>query len=217
MLLKSIRFVVVFNVLMAATMAGDARAAIVNITFEGQFNTIYGAPITRSGFDIGNPIGQEQHFHEITSTAFGLPNNGTGVLLNDRDTEIFVIPNVGSGFTQFSLQSVDVATATNNFPAVNLLITGFLSNVPTGTILIAPLGGGYTTVNGASLGIIDRLVFDGLAGGGGFVLDNLTLDNAPTASSVPEPASVALFGLGAGAAVIGAARRRRAGISATRV
>jgi len=189
--------------------SGRAEGSIITITFEGQFNTIYGSPITRSGFDIGNPIGQEQHFHEITSTQFGLPNNGTGVLLNDRDTQIFVVPNGGAGFSLFSLVSVDVASALGNSPANDLLITGFLNNVPTGSILVSPLGNGYTTVNGASLGIVDRLVFDGQGGGGGFVLDNLTLNNAPAA--VPEPASLALFGLaGLTAGYVGWRRRKPA-------
>jgi len=201
------KYVSIVLVALIALLSGPrpVDAAVVTITFEGQSNTIYVAPITRSNFDIGNPIGDLQHFHEITSTGFGLPNNGTGVLLNDRDTEIFVIPNAGAGFSVFSLVSVDVASALNNFPANDLLIEGFLNNISTGTILVSPLGNGYTTVNGASLGIVDRLVFDGLGNQGGFVLDNLALDDAP---AVPEPASLAIWGLvSLGAVAFG--RRRK--------
>lgn len=183
-----------------ALFAASADAAL--ITFEGQFNTDYTSPITRLGYDIGNPIGQEQHFHELTSTQFGLPNNGTGVLLNDRDTQIFVTATGGT-LEPFVLTSVDVASALNNLPAVSLTIFGFLNNLPTGSIVINPLGTGYTTVSGGALGTVDRLLFDGFGGGGGFVLDNLELN----AASVPEPGSMALLALGFAAA--GARWRRR--------
>lgn len=187
--------------LAAVCVAGPAHAT--TLTFEGQTNTIYTAPIVRSGFTIGNPVGDEQHFHEITSTAFGLPNNGTGILLNDRDTRIFV---TDVALATFTLGSVDVGASTSNNPAISLNIFGFLNNVQTGMITIANLGAGYTTVNGAALGNIDRLVFDGTGGGGGFVLDNLTL-NGPGGGVVPEPSAWALLILGFGA--VGAGMRRR--------
>lgn len=182
-----------------------ASAQAVTITFEGQSNTIYDAPILRSGFNIGNVAGDEQHFHEIDSTQFGLPSNGTGVLLNDRDTRIFVTEASAAIFT---LTSVDVASALSNGPAIGLTITGFLGAVQTGQIAIASLGNGYTTVNGGSLGTIDRLVFDGIGGAGGFVFDNLSLNEG---GAVPEPATWALMIAGFGMA--GAAVRRRTRIA----
>lgn len=172
-----------------------AAAAPIVITFEGFENTIYNSPITRLGFDIGNPVNQEQHFHEITSTNYGLISNGTGVLLNDRDTEIFVIATGGSGAT-FGLVSVDVATAANNNPAVGINIRGYLNSVLVGTIPLSNLGTVYTTLYGASLGSVDRLVFDGISGSGGFALDNLTLATG-SASTVPDPgSSLLLLGMG---------------------
>ncbi len=118
--------------------------------------------------------------------------------MNDRDTEIFVIANAGSGFSQFSLTSVDVGS----YIANDLRITGFLNNVQTGSLLVSPLGTGYTTIAGASLGTVDRLTFDGIGNFGGFVLDNLSLNNAP-ATDVPEPFTVlgTIFGAGYGVAL----------------
>lgn len=169
-------------------MAGMANATL--ITFEGHNNTIYNAPITRLGFDIGNPAGQLQHFHEITSTQYGLPSNGTGVLLNDRDTEIFIMQNGGGAFT---LGSVDVASALNNNPAMGITIEGFFNNVSTGLISLGTLGAGYTTLLGNSLGIVDKLIFDGIGERGGFIIDNLALNEG---SPVPEPATMLLLGFG---------------------
>lgn len=181
----------------AAAAALPAQAVLV--TFEGQPNTIYNAPITRGGFTIGNVAGDEQHFHEITSTDYGLPNNGTGVLLNDRNSRIFVEE---AGGADFSLYGVDVAAALGNLPAVGLTLEGFLDGISVGTFTISTLGTGYTAV-GATFGTIDRLVFDGIGGSGGFVLDNL--DVGDPSNNVPEPLTLAL--VASGLLMAGAARR----------
>jgi len=178
------------KIIAVAIFAFASHASAVTIEFEGFSNTIYNAPITLNGFNFGNPLGQTQHFHQITSTGFGLPNNGTGVLLNDRDTDIYVEVNGGGAFT---LTSVDVASATSNLPANGIEIEGFLNSVSTGIISLVSLGNGYTTLLGSSLGTIDYLVFNGMGGGGGFVLDNLVLNEA---TAVPEPSTYLLFGLG---------------------
>lgn len=186
-----------FAAVAAFALAGPAQA--VTITFEGHSNTQYdNTTITRSGFTIGNVAGDERHFHEIASGNFGIPSNGTGVLLNDRNTRIEVTE---AGLATFTLGSVDVGS----YGAIGMDIFGFLNNVQVGVINIASLGSGYTTVSGASLGNIDRLVFDGTGGNGGFALDNLTLNAAVAA--VPEPSAWALLILGFGA--IGAGMRRR--------
>jgi len=177
-------------------LTGSVNAAL--ITFEGHRNTAYTSPITRLGFDIGNPSGQQQHFHEIDSNLYNVPN-GTGVLLNDRDTQIFVKESFGA---IFSLTSVDVAGYSSS--TTGLIIEGFLNNVSTGVINLASMGAGYTTLLGSTLGNIDRLVFDGIGSNGFFALDNLSLNEA---SSVPEPASLTLLGLGL--AGIGFSRKKK--------
>lgn len=179
------------------------QAATITITFEGQYNAIYESPIVRSGYTIGNVAGDEQHFHEITSTNFGLPNNGTGILLNDRDTRILVEAG-GSGFY---LDSVDVAGFSNGgSTATGMTVYGYYLGGLTGSVS-SPIGDVYLNLIGSSLGLVDQLVFDGTGGGGQFVLDNLALSDTPP-GQVPEPAT-ALMCAGALALAI-LARKRRA-------
>jgi hypothetical protein len=170
---------------LAAAFAAPAAHATV-ITFEGASNAIYTAPIARSGFSIGNIVGDEQHFHEIDSTQFGLTSNGTGVLLNDRNTSIFVQAIDDSDFT---LDAVDVAASLSNNPGTAITVTGYNNGAVTGSFSFT-FGSSFSTVLGSSLGSVDRLVFDGTGGAGGFELDNLTLGAA--GATVPEPTSLAL-------------------------
>ena len=188
-------------------LLAPVAATAMPITFEGFENTTYYSPITRLGYDIGNPPGQEQHFHEINSMGYGLPPNGTGVLLNDRNTEIFVTAAFGM-MTPFRLLSVDVATARSNGPAVGIAIRGYLGGNPTGRFDLPDLGTGYTNLPGVSLGIVDYLIFDGIGGSGGFVLDNLDL-SSETGPPIPEPGSMLL--LGTGLVGMGRAWRKRRG------
>ena len=180
-----------------------APAAAVTVTFEGFGNEIYFAPITRSGFEFGNVAGDEQHFHEADSTRFGLASNGTGVLVNDRDSRIFVR---ASDLSTFTLSMIDVAASLNNNAGTSLTIEGFLANVSTGTLTISNLGE-FQTVLGTSLGNVDRLLIDGFGGGGGFELDNVVLNGA-SVGGVPEPTTWVM--LIAGLAMTGSAMRNRA-------
>lgn len=166
-------------------------SAVTTLTFEGQSNAIYTAPITRDGFTIGNPAGQEQHFHEIDSTQFGLASNGTGVLLNDRNTDIF-LQQVGGG--DFTLSSFDIAASFNNAPGITFEALGFLNNVQVG-IVTGSLGQ-FTTFSGFA-SPVNFVTFNGLGGNGGFELDNIILNGAVN-GAVPEPATWALMLLGFG-------------------
>lgn len=170
-------------------LAGSAGAVPVTITFEGFNNATHTSPINRSGYLIGNVAGDEQHFHEINSTQFGVVSNGTGVLHNDRDTRIFVEL---ASLQDFSLTSVDFSRAGNVSGAIAFTIQGFNNGVSTGIIPSAS-GAGYLTVLGASLGRVDRLIFDSTGGGSlaGFNLDNLALNDDPPAAAPEVDASAA--------------------------
>jgi hypothetical protein len=194
------KFLIAAAITLAATTTAPALA-VTTLTFEGQANTIYGAPITRSGFELGNPAGQEQHFHEIDSTQFGLASNGTGVLLNDRDTDIF-LQKAGGG--TFTLTSVDVASALNNNAGTGITIKGYLASVLTGTITISNLSQ-FQNALGTALGTVDYVTFDGT--NGGFELDNIVLDGAVVPGAVPE--SSTWFLMIAGFGLVGATMRRR--------
>ena len=178
--------------LIALSLAATPQlASAQTLTFEGQNNIIYDAPITRSGFVIANGPNDEQHFHEIDSTQFGLASNGTGVLLNDRDTSIFLTA-VGGG--AFNLSSFDIAASFNNSPGTTFTATGSLGGLTIGTIS-GDLGQFATFAGFGSS--VDRVVFNGLGGGGGFELDNVVLNGRVT-GSVPEPTTWAMMLLGFG-------------------
>lgn len=180
-------FLPLFGAVMFSLVAAAPSNAVV-ITFEGHENTIYDSPITRSGYVIGNPTGQEQHFHELNPITYGIPNNGTGDLTNDRNTQIFV---QSESLSDFTLASVEVGS----YGAVGLSIFGYNNGALTGTVTLDSLGSVLNVMNGSSLGNVDLLIFDGIGWSGGFALDNLTV-NAYDAPQVPEPGTVMLFGAG---------------------
>lgn len=182
--------------MMSALISVTAAAAI--LTFEGTSDTIYTAPIMREGFIIRNPPMQEQHFHEIDSTMPGLASNGTGVLLNDRDTGIGIRSATG---TAFSVASFDVAAPPGYDPAGLILVLGSRNGAPTAPGLFEPLGE-FRTIDGSSLGNVDILFFTGLRStgvGGSFELDNVVL------TVIPEPAAWVMMIIGFG--LVGGAMR----------
>lgn len=195
------------SLLLAATaamlIAVPASAAV--LTFEGVPNTIYTAAINRSGYTIANGPTDEQHFHEIDSTAFPgfVVSNGTGVLYNDRDTTI-VMTQVGGG--RFTLGNFDASStgASNGTVASLLSVSAFVNNILTTSLNFAISDSGFLSYNGAGLGSFDRLEFTA-NGQGGFQLDNVSL--SPATGAVPEASTWAM--LIAGFGLVGAAKRRR--------
>lgn len=193
----------------AMYLAGIASMAVTpafaaTLTFEGQSNTIYGSPISRSGFLVGNVAGDEQHFHEIDSTAFPgfVVNNGTGVLFNDRNSNMFITADpFGATFTFGGFDASAVAGGPGG-GATNLLVSGYLGAALVNSASFTIGNVSFASFGGLS-GSFDRLVFDATDGDGGFQLDNVTLN---LGAAVPEPSAWALLILGFG--LTGAAMRR---------
>jgi len=186
-------------VAMIALSAGAAQA--VTLTFEGQANTIYNAPIVRSGYEIGNVAGDEQHFHEVDSTQYGLTSNGTGILLDDRLTRLYMTRQDSASF---SLGNFDAAWYTG---AGTVTVEGWLGGIQVGSFSFGVDSSGWKTLSGLSLGSVDRIVFDGRVGQpNGMQFDNINV------GAVPEPESYAL--MLAGLVGVAAAMRRRVGAKA---
>ena len=185
----------------AVALAAPASAAL--ITFEGFGNNIYNGSIVREGTTIGNVIGDEQHFHEIDSTAFSgfVVSNGTGVLYNDRATRI-EMTKVGGGL--FTLGNFDASATGPSSPgavASSLSIAAYVNNVLTVSLNFAIDSSAFTSWNGAGLGSFDRMVVSANEGGG------FQLDNVNVATAVPEASTWVM--LIAGFGLVGATMRRR--------
>ena len=190
----------------AAAFGAPASAAL--LTFEGTSNTIYYAPIVRDGINVGNDVGDEQHFHEIDSTAFSgfVVSNGTGVLYNDRDSRIGMT-KVGGGL--FNLGNFDASATGPSAPgavASLLNVSAFVGGMLSVSLDFAINNATFTSWNGAGLGSFDRVVFSANEGGG-FQLDNVNL-----AAAVPEASTWAM--LIAGFGLVGATMRRRSLVAA---
>lgn len=183
----------------ALGFASAARAVVIDFNGEPS-DTIYNAPIVRSGFTIGLPPDTFQHFHIMSH--YTISGNPPGFLLNDSNYDLIV----ASGGT-FTLTDVDLALDPGRTgPASALTVSGFLNNVLTGTISVQAVPTSFTRVNGSTLGTVDRLVFSNPTRQG-FALDNLQLNGAATPA--PDAGSTASL-TGLALIAIAALRRRLA-------
>jgi hypothetical protein len=183
-----------FSAALAAAVAPQAAYAVTTLTFEGHTNTLYTAPVVRNGFVIGNPPGQTQSFRELNSAAYALPSNGTGALLNNTDSEIFLRAIDGSAFQLISFD-ISKATLSPFYNTGTFTVRGFLDGNLIGTIA-GPLSL-FTTFAGFESNV-DNVIFDGSGNlTGAFQLDNIVLGPAAV-TAVPEPGTWAMMLLGFG-------------------
>jgi PEP-CTERM motif len=176
--------------------SGSQWAHATTITFEGFSNTIFGDEVVGNGLAVGSNGGFDftssgDHFHFLDSTAFpGLvPNNGTGVLDEDRN---YSITMVKSGGGSFDLQAIGYAgRGGSGVSATSLVVTGFFAAGGSTSSTLSVNGLTWLSNSFAGFTGLNSVVFDGAGGAGNFCLDNISV--VPT----PEPSTLLLLSIGA--------------------
>jgi hypothetical protein len=178
--------------LMQAALAGlvftSAVAGATTITFDGHGNDIYGDESIGNGLNHQTLAGYDfsssgDHFHFINMAGSGGASNGTSSLLEDRGYSITMSKVGGGSFNLLSFLDY-------SYNGTSLSVTGNL--VGGGTVNeLFTLSNSFTARNFTSFNNLTSVVFQGAGGNAGFGLENVQVSDA----AVPEPASLALFGV----------------------
>lgn len=186
----------------ALAVVGFAANATV-VDFNGYSNTTWGDENSGNGLALATNNGYAfvssgDYFHFINMANYGGPSNGTSSLLEDRGSSI-TMSKVGGG--SFNLLSfLDYGSS-----GTQLSITGSFMGGGSVNSIVGLSNAAFTSEAFSTFNNLSSITFQGIGRNGGFGLENVTVSEG---STVPEPTSIALFGLALAAMAI--VRKKRA-------
>jgi hypothetical protein len=185
--------------ILAATLHFVAAPAMAQVvTFEGfGANTIFGDELTGNGLNVATSNGfnftsSGDHFH-FGNGLFGVPSNGTSILLQDRS---YTINMSRVGGAPFNLISADMGEDVSfSLPATRVDVTGFFSGGGSISTQVLLDGNSNLFQNALFPGFnnLSSATFRG-AGNQSLAIEanGFSMDNVLT-SAVPEPTCILLL------------------------
>lgn len=186
----------------AIGVVGFAANATV-VDFNGFSNTQWGDENSGNGLTVKTSNGYAfvssgDHFHFIDMAGYGGPSNGTSSLLEDRGYSITMSKVDGASFNLMNFLDF-------SYGGTQLSVTGNFMGGGSVNSVVSISNAAFTSEAFSTFNNLSSITFQGLGGNGGFGLENVTVSEG---STVPEPTSIALFGLALAAMAV--VRNKRA-------
>ncbi|MDD5034097.1 MAG: PEP-CTERM sorting domain-containing protein [Methylococcaceae bacterium] len=203
-LVPPMKYIPLHLFLSLAALAGNSQATVINFDQVPRTSISYGNgnPYQESGFQISNSGGNSSALLFWGNLSYNADPKGN-TLSHNYSNSTMTLTRIDGGM--FSFNSIDLADVFNAPRGGDVQFNFVFANKTTSqsTVTLPDLAGLHTfTFNLADL---SRVSWTPLTTNGPFLqLDNIVVDNSST--SVPEPATFALFGMGL--AGLGFARRR---------